>query len=153
MFSKVVLENNFLSKEECKNFINFYKKNKTDKFFNTLPLDLKPKDHTYLIKKLNKDSKKLNNSVVDYLQIVTWPVPNIGQQLHFDTARLHTTLSSIIYLNDGFEGGHTCFEDKTSFAPVTGRAIFFDGQYFKHGVSSIKNKDRYTIATWFLQNV
>ena len=147
------MENNFLNKKECKNFIDFYKKNKASKFFNTFTLPLEPEEHKDLIQKLNSVTKKLNNSVVDYLQIVEWPAPNIGQQLHFDTGFLHTTLSSIIYLNDEFKGGHTCFEDKTSFSPVTGRAIFFDGQYFKHGVSSIKKNNRYTIATWFLKNV
>ena len=103
-------------------------------------------------KKLNKISLQLNNSIVDYFQIVKWPAPNEGKSLHTDVARSHTSLSSIIYLNDEFEGGHTYFEDGTSFAPLTGRAIFFDGQYFVHGVSKIKNKDRYTVATWFKKN-
>ena len=48
-------------------------------------------------------SIKLNNSVVDYFQIVKWPSPNIGKVLHLDHAHSHTSLSSIIYLNDEFD--------------------------------------------------
>jgi hypothetical protein len=152
MFDQVVLKNNFLTKKECNSLINFYKKGKPDKFYSTFPLNLNLNNHSSLIKKLNKISLQLNNSIVDYFQIVKWPAPNEGKSLHKDVGRLHTSLSSIIYLNDEFEGGHTYFEDGTSFAPLTGRAIFFDGQYFVHGVSEIKNKDRYTVATWFKKN-
>jgi|TARA_R110000850_G_C9686770_1_gene438541 hypothetical protein len=153
MHSQVLLENNFITKEGCKKLINFYKsKPLPEQFDNTFPLSLITTDYLNLIKKLNEVSIKLNNSVVDYFQIVKWPSPSIGKVLHLDHAHSHTSLSSIIYLNDEFEGGHTYFEDKTSFAPLTGRAIFFDGQYFKHGVSNIKGKDRYTVATWFRKN-
>jgi len=152
VFNQALLENNFLTKGECKSLINFYMKNEPSQFYNTSPLLLELENHFNLVKKINKIGMKLNNSVIDYFEIVKRPAPSTGQRLHFDTAHSHTSLSSIIYLNEGFAGGHTVFEDGTSFAPVTGRAIFFDGQYFRHGVSPIQNKDRYTIATWFKKN-
>ena len=116
MHSQVLLENNFITKKECKKLINFYKsKPLPEQFDSTFPLSLITTDYLNLIKKLNEVSIKLNNSVVDYFQIVKWPSPNIGKVLHLDHAHSHTSLSSIIYLNDEFEGGHTYFEDKTSF--------------------------------------
>ena len=60
-----------------------------------------------------------------------------------------TTLSSITYLNDNFDGGRTYFEDGTTFIPKKGRSIFFDGQYYKHGVSKVENNIRYVVATWY----
>ena len=108
MYSQVLLENNFITKRECKKLINFYKSKPLPKQFdNTFPLGLIATDYLNLIKKLNKVSIKLNNSVVDYFQIVKWPSPSVGKFLHLDFAHSHTSLSSIIYLNDEFEGGHT----------------------------------------------
>jgi|TARA_R110000796_G_scaffold186471_1_gene303399 hypothetical protein len=148
--NKVFLENNFLSKNKCKELITFYNNSKSQNKFNTtFTLKLHLEEHSSLIKKLNKRSLELNNSVVDYINLVKWPCPNLGKDLHFDTAHKRTNLSSIIYLNDNYLGGNTFFKDGTSFSSVTGRAIFFDGKYFKHGVSNIINNDRYTLAIWF----
>jgi len=146
---------NFLNKEETKFLINYYHSNesKTFVFGNTNPLNISLKDENlkFLINKLNISAKKINNSQLDWLQIVKWKVSK-GQDLHFDTASNQTTLSSILYLNDDFEGGETYYEDGTLFFPTTGRILYFDGNYYKHGVKPITKGTRYTIATWYKKN-
>jgi len=146
---------NFLNKEETKFLINYYHSNesKTFVFGNTNPLNISLKDENlkFLINKLNISAKKINNSQLDWLQIVKWKVSK-GQDLHFDTASNQTTLSSILYLNDDFEGGETYYEDGTLFSPITGRILYFNGNYYKHGVKPITKGTRYTIATWYKKN-
>jgi predicted 2-oxoglutarate/Fe(II)-dependent dioxygenase YbiX len=58
-------------------------------------------------------------------------------------------MSSILYLNDDYEGGETNYEDGTIFKPKKGRLLFFDGKYHKHGVNKVRNNIRYTVATWY----
>jgi len=146
---KLVMQDKFLNKSECKRLMNFYNlQPKPAQFDTTFPLTITEIGPQFLKDKINKLGMSINNSVIDWLEIVKWPSPNPGKNLHLDNASSSTTLSSIIYLNDDYEGGHTYFEDGTTFAPVTGRAIFFDGQYYKHGVSPISKSPRYTVATW-----
>jgi len=148
---KVVMEDKFLNKNQCKRLINFYNSqpNKSKKFNTTFPLSITETGPQFLKDKINQAGMDINNAVIDWFEIVKWPSPNEGKALHLDKASASTVLSSIIYLNDNYEGGHTYFEDGTTFIPVTGRAIFFDGQYYHHGVSSISKGPRYTVATWF----
>src|SRR5210317_1236731 len=94
---------NFLNKEETKFLIKYYinNENQTFVFANTnyLSISLKDENLKFLINKLNISAKKINNSQLDWLQIVKWSL-STGQPLHFDTASNQTTLSSILYLND-----------------------------------------------------
>ena len=136
---KAIIQDKFLTQTACKKLIKFYKKGLPRAFDTTYPLELNPLEHTSLVNKINKVGIDINNSVVDWFEIVKWPTPNRGKQLHTDEASHKTSLSSIIYLN-------------ASFAPVEGRAIFFDGNYYPHGVSSIDEGDRYTVAIWLKKN-
>ena len=149
MFKKVFMQDNFLNKTDCKKLIDFYKsKPLPEVFYQTYPM---PLENNKLIKKINKLSLSMYNCVIDWCQIVKWPSSHPGKKLHLDKVEGGTppSLSSIIYLNDNYKGGNTCFEDGTTFAPVAGRIILFDGDYYKHGVSSVQGEDRYTIASWF----
>jgi len=147
---KVVMQDKFLNKNQCNRLINFYNSQPNQPQFNTtFPLFITEIGPQFLKDKINKAGMDINNSVIDWFQIVKWPSPNLGKALHLDRAVASTVLSSIIYLNDNYKGGHTYFEDGTTFVPATGRAVFFDGQYYRHGVSSISKGPRYTVATWF----
>jgi|TARA_R100000482_G_C5010487_1_gene95435 hypothetical protein len=147
---KTLILDNFLSKEECKFLIEYYESNteNIEKFRDVFPLTL------HFVEKLNFLTFKLNkiaeefNAQIDWFQIVKWP-KNSFQELHFDTAKKETVLSSIVYLNDNFEGGQTYFEEGTMFKPKKGRGLFFDGQYYKHGVTPVKKQIRYVVATWY----
>ena len=149
------MQDNFLNKKECNDIIDFYKSQPLPKIFDgTYPFPLTKNSKLYikkyqkLLNKINKVSISLNKSIVDWFQIVKWPAFHPGKKLHFDKVNSSTILSSILYLNSDFEGGHTYFTDGTSIAPKAGRIVFFDGKYHYHGVSPIYN-NRYTIAAWY----
>ena len=147
------MEDDFLNKKECKALIDFYKSQSLPEvFYGTYPLPLNKNTYHKLVNKINNLSLNLNQAIVDWFQIVKWPASHKGKKLHFDQGRADTILSSILYLNSDFEGGHTYFKDGTSIAPKTGRIIFFDGNYQYHGVSPINNTNRYTLAAWYKNN-
>ncbi len=142
---------NFLSQRECDFLINFYKSNEKNSFLfrDVYPIYLDINDFkiNFLVKKIETTSK-LFNSKIDWFEIVKWPI-NSKQDLHFDRASDETTLSSIIYLNQNFKGGQTYYEDSTSIQPISGRGLFFDGNFYKHGVKKVEKNTRYVVATWF----
>ena len=145
---KTLIYDNLLSEDECNNTINFYKNNedKAVKFRDVYTLNLK-NCVNFLSDKLTKVSKEFN-AEIDWMQIVKWPIGSY-QDLHFDNASEKTVLSSITYLNDNFKGGQTYFEEDTMFKPKKGRGLFFDGKYYKHGVTKVEDEIRYVIATWY----
>jgi len=149
----VYIKENNLSIDECDNLIGFYKNNseRATLFRNVFPLNLNGQELERIKKYLEPTSIILNNSIVDWSQIVYWPKKSY-QDLHKDFASDQTILTSITYLNEDFIGGLTYFEDGTQFAPVKGRTVFFDGQYFNHGVTPILQGERYVIATWYKKN-
>tara|TARA_R110000822_G_scaffold88654_1_gene205298 strand:+ start:4666 stop:5148 length:483 start_codon:yes stop_codon:yes gene_type:complete len=147
-----LIKDELMSNKECKKLISFYKKNKNkaDKFRDVFPLALdisKDLDPT-LVNKINYLSSTINNSIIDWAQLVYWPKGS-KQELHSDNASPLTTLSSICYLNEDFEGGQTYFKEGTVFTPKTGRILFFDGKYYLHGVKKVLSKDRYVLAIWY----
>ena len=143
---KTIIIDNFLSKVECDNLINYYKENEkfSKQWYSRYPLSCNLKD---IKLKLNVISKQYG-AEVDWFDIVKWPMGS-EQNLHFDDAKKDTVLSSITYLNDNFKGGQTYFEDGTTFKPKMGRSLFFDGQYYKHGVKAVKKNTRYVVAAWY----
>ena len=143
----IFIKDNFITKQDCDWAIKTYKKNKNKAkhFRDVYPLEVPlGKIHN----KLNKKSKELNNSQIDWVEIVRWPIGS-HQPLHFDNAKDNTTLASIVYLNDKFDGGQTYFENGRVVKPQKGRALFFDGKYFKHGVNAVSGSERFVIAAWY----
>ena len=147
------IQDNFLTDETCAELINFFEENKNlqEIYRNTFVITITNIDRFKdLLNKINNYFLK-HNAKVDWIQIVKWPV-NSFQLLHNDTASDQTTLSSICYLNDNYSGGQTFFEEGTVFTPKKRRMLFFDGMYYKHGVTMVHGEIRYTLATWYKQN-
>ena len=146
---KTLIYDNLFTEDECNFAIDFYKnlEHEAEKFRDVYPLSILENEMNNIQIKLSKISKEFN-AQIDWIQIVKWPIVSY-QNLHFDLDSDETTLSSITYLNDNFDGGRTYFEDGTTFIPKKGRSIFFDGQYYKHGVSKVENNIRYVVATWY----
>ena len=163
MTVKTLIEENFLKPEECDSLIKKYEehanfpigKQKIIPWDTTSSLELFGEKGNncpqFLFNKVSESAFKVNGSVLHWFQIVKWPSPNPGKHLHWDKAQETTSLACIIYLNDNFSGGETYFEDGTKFSAVKGRALFFDGNYHKHGVKSVDHGDRYVLAGWFYQ--
>jgi len=144
---------NYLSHEECDSLIKYYKENEerlSVKHGMIYPLKFKEGYHKFpdLVNRLNATAKLFGNNQINWMQIVKWPV-GAFQLHHHDQSQPDITLSSILYLNDDYEGGQTNYEDGTIFKPKKGRFLLFDGTHHKHGVKEVKNNVRYTVATWY----
>jgi len=81
-------------------------------------------------------------------QIVRWSAGD-GQPLHLDSTRPTTTYAAVLYLNDGFGGGETFFEDGRAVAPRTGTLVGFHGASRRHGVRTVTSGTRLTMPMWF----
>ena len=149
---KIQIVEKFLERDECNTLMDYYKRYESDSidWHGTWPLKITDSAVcTWRVReKLNEKAKDINGSEIDYVQIVKWPRGS-SQPSHRDTAHDHTTLASIIYLNENIEGGETYFTDGVVIEPRIGRAVFFDGQYFEHGVNQIRHNERYSIASWY----
>ena len=150
----------FLTVDECNCLIDFYNinKNLSVEFGHEgrcprwpLQISKNTTEFKLLQNKLNEKAIYANNSVMEYVQVVRWPIGS-KQNSHYDKAQDYTTLASIIYLNDNFIGGETYFTDGMTFAPRRGRLILFDGQYFEHGVHDVHTHERYVVAAWYKKN-
>ena len=143
---KTIIIDNFLSKVECNNLINYYKANEkfSKQWRDVYPLACNVED---IKSKLNVISKEYG-AEVDWFEIVKWPIGS-KQGLHFDMAKNHTILSSIVYLNDNFDGGHFITKNGISIKPEKGMLTFFNGQKVYHGVKRVLKNDRKTIIFWW----
>ena len=86
-------------------------------------------------------------SVLQNVEIVKYPC-GASKTFHKDRTRTTTTGASITYLNDNYIGGHTVIEG-VDVQPLSGRTVYFDGMEFRHGVSNVIKRDRYTLSMWY----
>tara|TARA_R110002126_G_scaffold94618_2_gene223162 strand:- start:1613 stop:2125 length:513 start_codon:yes stop_codon:yes gene_type:complete len=153
---KITSIKDFLSNEESNNFIDYHKKqfnlnrpfcnmHRTTEVIQCMDILGNP-----VIKKMYK---KLNNFVqeinpdlmVNYFQIVHWPTDEFQvSHLDFD----YHPYTSIIYLNDDFEGGATRIDD-TFISPKKNMLVSFEGNSINHEVLKIKKGERYTLPCWY----
>jgi hypothetical protein len=137
--------NNFLDNEKCESLITFHKEN-FEKLLNNLSnyhdkteviqfsllhnIDLSKQiaaDITCHVRQIN------TKAFINYFQIVKWPNGSY-QDEHLDFPE--HVLTSIIYLNDDYEGGETVVGDKI-IKPEKGKIITFQGNEIKHKVNQI----------------
>ena len=137
---------NFLDDEECYQLISSAEGKPWNKEFHGQE-STGVTDQIDLWGRLNSVAKKLNNSRIDWWQTVKWK-PGTQMPFHIDTGKEDTTLASIIYLNNDYVGGDTLFLD-IGVSPRRGRALFFDGMFYRHAVGRIESGQRYVIATWY----
>jgi len=155
----LIEKENFISNELCDFFVKYHNTNPyTFKHRNTetgyiyiIDCDTQSAKgdfaFKFLINKLNFFVDEiLKNSFVDYAQIVKWPEGE-WQEEHFDFQ--HQSLTSVLNLNDDYEGGETVVDDKI-IKPKKGKIILFNGTQTKHKVLPIRSGTRYTNATWYV---
>jgi hypothetical protein len=172
----MIVEHNFLSKEDCDYFIKMHTSlydsvgftwgyNQVIPFY--LLKDFFDKnDNEYDYNFLRKIEAKITHhmqcidseSFIDFLQLVKW---NTGgeQDAHCDVKYKKNTsipidaswdcYTSILYLNDDYEGGQTHVNGVVSEEPETGKIITFVGNKIFHGVRKITKGIRYTIPVWY----
>jgi len=159
MKDKFVKINDFISDEECDRFIQYHKEqfnlnrhycnlHRTTEVIQCMEILGNP-----LIKKmyekLNNFVKEVNpDLIVNYFQIVHWPTGE-SQSNHIDFD--YHFYTSILYLNDDFEGGTTRIND-VLFKPKKRTLISFEGNKINHEVLKITKGERYTIPCWYIIN-
>ena len=152
---KIEIIEDFLTIKECEHLINYYKDNQSmqkphpvNHGKNIIDVDITEiKEFNYLFKTIN-DHVYNQGCQIEYTKIVKW-TDDCSQSLHVDESSSDPIYPSIIYLNHGYLGGQTFFEDGLIVRPIKGRALFFSGMNYKHGVMPVKKGPRYALATWY----
>ncbi len=148
---------NFINKKNCEMLMKFHENNfknllgiNSHYHRNTEALQLSDMTKIDVCKQLTADiifyiRKIESRAFINYFQIVKWPTSEY-QDFHIDRS-IHP-LTSIVYLNDNYEGGQTIIEDKI-INPEQGKIITFMGNKLTHKVEKITKGVRFTLATWF----
>ena len=159
----IYIEENFISPDECKKFIDLSIENKGneipygdesrggDTFLTTV--DWKNHGAVYyggdvdtivpsldheVISKVNNICKNFDSkSNLDYVGVVRWPIGTFMKP-HVDDNNIHKpdVFAAMLYLNDNFTGGCTCFEE-FSVKPEIGKLIIFSNCHLSSESSSV----------------
>ena len=146
---KLILEN-FISDEKCEELISHYIWNSSFAFKHgdTYPLN------TPLVfgvtDRIENIAKSLDpRAKLSLCQIVKWPIHSKMNQ-HLDPEG--DLFAVIVYLNDNYIGGETCFEGDPVCKPETGKLIMFSNCEIPHSVNEVVEGTRYTLALWFVRD-
>ena len=150
----IYIEENFISPHECQELIELSKSNPNempyggesrggDTYLTTL-------DGIYFESQKNNTVDKVTNVcktfdprvVIDYAGVVRWPSGTFMRP-HIDPHRPNQEpdlFAAVLYLNDDFDGGHTCFNE-CEIKPETGKLLIFSNSIYEHSVSKVVNGD------------
>jgi Rps23 Pro-64 3,4-dihydroxylase Tpa1-like proline 4-hydroxylase len=157
------VEDDFITADQAKDIIQFYKKNvhRTFEYHNTYPLDIADHYHNEyplntIVDKISRICKgfvsdiELDNTDIQIVRRVI----NSSMEYHTDKPgdkiQFKDVLAGVLYLNDNYSGGSTGFES-FQVEPKLGRLIVFSNSYYRHCVNEVRGDDRYTLATWFFK--
>ena len=160
--SEVIIKDDFLSSEDCDFIINWHKKYWSEllpKFkkahYNTECIIMnkllgEPDQTPNIFKKLFSDISCYIKTIdkeafINYCEIVRWPEQE-SQKPHKDF--YYHPYTSILYLNDDYEGGQTKVGDEI-IKPKKGTIVSFKGRDITHEVLKITKGNRYTIPIWY----
>jgi hypothetical protein len=87
--------------------------------------------------------------ILDYVGVVRWP-PGTFMKPHLDKNDIHgeDVFAAMLYLNDDFVGGHTCFET-FEVKPEVGKLVVFSNSKYLHHVSKVEEADRFVLSFWY----
>tara|TARA_B100001989_G_C24437505_1_gene412254 strand:+ start:302 stop:883 length:582 start_codon:yes stop_codon:yes gene_type:complete len=103
-----------------------------------------------VISRVNTICKNFDsNANLDYVGVVRWPVGTFMKP-HVDDNNVHNPdmFAAMLYLNDNFSGGHTCFEN-LEVKPEIGKLIIFSNAYYLHYVNEVKDAERFVLSFWY----
>lgn len=163
MSHRIVILDNLLNKEECENIISLIKSGRVSVFQDSK--SARTLEESFEVNQiLRKYSDVLNKAHREnngfYPELYTtqayltawveggYAGPHIDNPKHGEG---FIQFSSIIYLNEDFEGGEIEFPNqKFKYKPKIGSAVIFPsaGTEYLHKVNEIKSGIRYTIAMW-----
>ena len=90
--------------------------------------------------------------IIDYAGVVRWPSGTFMRP-HIDPHRPNQEpdlFAAVLYLNDDFDGGHTCFNE-CEIKPETGKLLIFSNSIYEHSVSKVVNGERFALSIWYNQ--
>ena len=138
----ILMYDNFLSKEECNNYINIFNNSKPEKYRDTFILKIKD---NLLLDHLKHEFKIDKLQTPDNLEIVQWP-ENSFMEPHYDKG---DTLAFIVNLNDDYVGGETII-DGLNVTPKIGKVVIFSNGRLKHSVNKVEKGTRFTLIGWYI---
>ena len=136
------IEENFLTPDECKTFIDYVNDNKKED---------KADFFRQVVDKVTTVCKSFDERAnLDYVGVARWPVGTFKDSHYDDSARddIFDIFAAMIYLNDDFNGGHTGFEN-FEVVPKTGQLCIFSNSQFKHHVTKVKDAERFVLSFWY----
>ena len=156
----IVILDDILTINECNQLIDIYEKNKDKSHVwgnpNFYPLNFNLIENKFtlnILSKIESIAQMFNkNIVIDWAEITKW-IPETYMNSHTDDTSDKTILTSIIYLNNNYDGGETYLSEGTVIAPKIGRMVIFDGKKYEHGVNKILNNYRYTLPIWYKSKI
>tara|TARA_R110000823_G_scaffold313889_1_gene442038 strand:+ start:3185 stop:3691 length:507 start_codon:yes stop_codon:yes gene_type:complete len=157
---KVYIQNNFLNIEQIKNYTNkltpFPEEKRKECSFKNPMWELRTVDIThdpvvdlvknFLNKRFDLDLKIQQAQIQNWIKDSYSPLHAHGWEWG---NRGDTRFNSLIYLNDNFTQGNFYTSMGIVVKPEPGLLTFFDGKKVHHGVSQVRNKDRYTLIFWW----
>jgi hypothetical protein len=153
---KIFILDDVLTKNDCDTLISIYNtRGPTHQWGLFYPMSISSDDQllmSFVRKVLTPLRSLLSVPIdVDWCEVVMWPEHSYMNP-HNDNASTKTVFTSVTYLNNDYTGGYTYLVDDIEFKPKTGRTVFFDGQYYDHGVSPVIGSLRYTLPIWYKLN-
>lgn len=156
----ITIIDDVLTSEECQELIRFYE---------SAPI-LPGKGYNYVFKTVvsRHDRQPYDDYIKNILTKILGPIdenflvqraqieqrfPNTEHVAHFDErAGDFGSFTTVLYLNDTYTGGNTYIESEelVNVQPKCGRMVGFNGHKLQHGVSTIRNDDRYTLSIWYV---
>lgn len=103
-----------------------------------------------IINSITNICKQFDNNIrLDYSTIIRWPSETFMKP-HYDNSYQDNpdVFASILYLNDDFGGGHTCFEE-FEIKPKTGKLVIFSNSKYLHHVSKVEGGERFVLSLWY----
>ena len=149
------LQENFISNQECENFISLANNPDNDmdlKYGESNPLwseRLVDITNHHIVNRVSQHFKKVLGLEleIDEASIQNWIVGS-ESELHTHETWPQVRYNSLIYLNNNFEGGEF-YTPNIKIQPEPGLLTLFDGTQTKHGLSKVKNNDRFTLIFWW----
>ena len=174
MKNLIYIEENYITPEECEEFIKLSKDNQKPIPYgdptrggDTYLTNVEWKNHgasyhggdidvvvpsleNKVVTSVNKLCESFDNEInLDYVGVVRWPVGTFMKP-HVDDNNIHNpdVFAAMLYLNDDFEGGHTLFE-QYDIKPEVGKLIVFSNSQLLHYVSKVEDSERFVLSFWY----
>ena len=127
--------------------------------FDSIPEELSEIKNIYndteqVLKKCLDDYESRYNFKMEFMEAINFVKYNPGQHFSVHTDQgfsYNCTLSSVLYLNDDYEGGELWFPYlEINFKPKKGDVIFFPSTFiYAHGAKSVTSGVKYSAVTMF----